>query len=483
MSLSAALGIAQSSLFTTSRQTSTVSRNITEAQNPDYHRRSAALANTGPGVQAVSIQRSANQALFRHNLTAISSYQGQQSVHAGLDRLQVSVNGIENASSPATAITNLQEALQFYAATPSNLSLAENAVEMARQAVASLNGGTQAIQDFRTQTDAEIGTAVSELRSLMAEFERNNTAIVKGTQAGRDVNNELDQRDKLLKQISQYVPISTYTRGANDMVVTTTDGAVLFETSARAITFEPTPSYGPATTGGAIRIDGVAIAPGSGGNTTAGGKLGAMLQLRDEVAVTMQAQLDEVARGLVSAFRETGGGPDAPGLFTWPGAPAMPPAGAATTGLAATIRVNPAMDSAVGGNPHLLRDGGANGAGYVANTTGGASYSDLLITYGERLNEPLAFDPAAEAGSDVGVALYSSNAISWLEALRKDAAAGNETKNALLSRTTEALSNATGVNIDEEMALLLELEQSYEASARLIKAVDEMLAALMAAVR
>ena len=50
-------------------------------------------------------------------------------------------------------------------------------------------------------------------------------------------------------------------------------------------------------------------------------------------------------------------------------------------------------------------------------------------------------------------------------------------------RTAEALSNDTGVNVDMEMSLLLDLEHSYEASARLIKAVDDMLASLFAAVR
>ncbi len=50
-------------------------------------------------------------------------------------------------------------------------------------------------------------------------------------------------------------------------------------------------------------------------------------------------------------------------------------------------------------------------------------------------------------------------------------------------RTSAALSNETGVNIDEEMALLLDLEHSYQASARLISAVDDMLSTLLAAVQ
>ena len=58
-----------------------------------------------------------------------------------------------------------------------------------------------------------------------------------------------------------------------------------------------------------------------------------------------------------------------------------------------------------------------------------------------------------------------------------------ETKSAVMLRTEQALSNFSGVNMDQEMAMLLELENSYQAASRLISVVDEMLAALMDAVR
>jgi flagellar hook-associated protein 1 len=175
--------------------------------------------------------------------------------------------------------------------------------------------------------------------------------------------------------------------------------------------------------------------------------------------------------------------PDAPGLFTWPGAPGMPPAGTLVDGLAGTISINAAIDPTAGGNPELLRDGGVNGVGYVANTSGGASFSDLLIAYGDRLDQPMAFDPAAGIGTTSSVSSYSTGSIGWFEGVRKEASGAAETKEALAVRTAEALSNATGVNVDMEMALLLDIEHSYQASARLIKAVDDMLATLMDAVR
>ena len=482
MSLTSALQIAQSALLANSRQTSVVSRNVADASNPDYSRRAAVVVSTAPGARAVEIQRAANALLFRQNLAALSSWAGQSALYDGMDRLGLAVNGVDNASSPSTAIGNLENALQLYAATPSNQTLAVSAIDAANQVARSLNDGTKAIQDFRTQADSEIATAVDDLNSLLDRFQEANRAVMSGTRAGTDVSDALDQRDSLLKKIAEYVPVSTFTRGDNDMVITTKDGITLFETVPRAVTFMPSAGYAPGQPGAAISIDNVPLAAGSGGE--AAGRIAGLVQLRDNVASTMQSQLDEIARGLVTAFAETSSSaPDAPGLFTWPGAPAIPAAGTLVNGLAGSITVNAAFDPAKGGNANLLRDGGANGAAYVANTTGGASYSGLLIAYGDRLNQPLAFSPAAGIAANASVVSYSANAIGWFEGVRQQASAASEAKEALATRTAEALSNETGVNVDEEMSTLLDLEHAYQASARILNTVSQMLDALMEAVR
>lgn len=124
--------------------------------------------------------------------------------------------------------------------------------------------------------------------------------------------------------------MSTISRANNDMVITTASGVTLFETVPRSVTFTPIQSYSASTTGNSILIDGVPLATGQGANTSADGSLAAMLQLRDNVAGTMQSQLDEIARGLIVTFAETdpsGAGllPDMAGLFTWTGGPDLPP--------------------------------------------------------------------------------------------------------------------------------------------------------------
>ena len=480
MSLSSALSIAQSSIRNAGRQTSVVSRNVLESNNPDYTRRTAVVSSMAPGARVVEIQRATSDQLFRQNLSALSQWSGQSALFSGMDRLGLSVNGVDNGSSPATAIGKLQEALQLYSTSPSNQNLAENTLDAARQVVRSLNDGTNAIQTFRAETDQEIATSVDELNSLLADFKESNDLIVSGTRAGRDVNDQLDQRDATLKKIAEYVPVSTFSRGDNDMVLMTTDGTMLFETVPRSVSFTPSSAYAAGVSGNTVYVDGVPVR----GGAAASGKIAGLTQLRDSVASTMQSQLDEIARGLVTAFAETAPAlPNAPGLFTWPGAPGMPPAGTLVDGLAGTIKLNPAIDSAQGGNPNLLRDGGANGAAYVSNPTGGASYANLLIAYGERIDATMAFDPDAGISASASLSNYSTNAIGWFEGTRKEASSAAESREALAVRTAEALSNATGVNVDMEMSLLLDLEHSYEASARLIKAIDDMLATLLDAVR
>ncbi|WFP65182.1 flagellar hook-associated protein FlgK [Mesorhizobium sp. WSM4904] len=482
MSLSTALSIAQSALLATSKQTSVVSRNVADASNPDYARRVAVVTSTAPGARSVEIQRAANDLLFRQNLSALSAWSGQSALYSGMDQLDLSVNGVDNASSPSTAIANLQQQLQLYATTPSNQTLATSVIDAAKQVVNSLNGGTTAIQDFRTQTDGQIATAVDDLNSLLSQFQDANKAVISGTRSGTDVSDALDQRDALLKKIAEYVPVSTFTRGDNDMVITTKDGTTLFETVPRSVTFTPSAGYTAGTPGNTIYIDNVPLSAGTGDSATADGKLAGMLKLRDDVAATMQAQLDEIARGLITAFAETAPSqPNATGLFTWSGAPAIPAAGTLVNGLAGSISVNAAFDPSAGGNPSLLRDGGANGAAYISNT-GGASYSDLLIAYGNRLDQPMAFDTSAGITVSSSVSDYAANAIGWFEGVRQQASTNADAKEALATRTAEALSNDTGVNVDQEMSLLLDLEHTYQASARMMKTVSDMLDSLLSAV-
>ena len=230
-------------------------------------------------------------------------------------------NDYENA--PSTLIGKLRDALQTYATQPSNLTSAQAAVAAANDVANGLNSASAATQKVRSDADAQIAADVADLNDLLSQFQTVNAAIVKGTQAGTDISDELDQRDKLLKSISNHVGIDTVQRANNDTVIYTTDGTTLFETVPRTVSFTPTLNYADGVAGNSVMIDGVPLKPGTGADSTAKGSLQALLQLRDDIAPQYQDQLDEIARGLVQTFRETDQSgsslPDMPGLFTWSG--------------------------------------------------------------------------------------------------------------------------------------------------------------------
>jgi flagellar hook-associated protein 1 FlgK len=482
MSLSSAISTAQSMLSNTAKQTSIISQNLSGAGNADYARRDAILSSVLGGSQVVTIRRAQNQALLNQLLAGTSASSGQDTLLSGLEKINASMGGNDYGNAPSTLIGKLRDALQTFAAQPSNITSAQSAVAAASDLAKGLNAASQTVQQVRSDADSEIATGVDTLNTLLARFETVNNTIIRGTQAGTDINDALDQRDKLLKSISSYVGIDTVTRANNDTVIYTKDGTTLFETVPRTVSFATTPTFSAGETGNSIYIDGVPLKAGEGADTTASGSLQGLLQLRDEVAPQYQSQLDEIARGLVRNFAESdGSGATKPGLFTWADGNVPPDNGTLVDGLAASISVNPDVDPEKGGDPNGLRDGNINGTTFLNNTNNDSGYSKLLNEYITGLDTPMDFDPSAGIATSASVLSFSSDSIGWLEQYRSNASDASENKDALTARSTQALSNATGVSIDEELSRLLDLEQSYKASAKLIATTGQMLDALLQA--
>lgn len=468
MSLSAAMKTAQSSFSNVGLQSAVTSKNIANASNPNYARRAAILATATSGATVVETQRAQNEALLKQNLLSISKSSGQDTLLAGLTQMKMMMGGEDYEIAPSTYLAKLRDNLQTFADKPSEISLAETVVSDAIDVANSLNSTSNALQKLRAEADADIDTAVTELNRLLSEFKTYNDKVRLGTAAGTDVNDALDQRDKLLTEISGIVGVTAVNRTHNDLALYTSDGTVLFETVPRIVSFQPTTTFTAAVDGNQVLIDGVPVQAGAGGNTSAQGTIAALLQIRDYVAPTFQKQLDEVARGVIEVFSEGG----VEGLFISNGLPAV-----TDPGLAAVIRVNPDVISSEGGSPTKLRDG----INAVYNTGNNASFSDLLNGYTSAFEAPMSFDPDASIETTTTLLSFSTSSVGWLEEIRRAATTAGDDKAALLGRTQEALLNVTAVSLDEELALLLDLEQSYKASAKLVAAVDEMIAALLQA--
>ncbi len=148
---------------------------------------------------------------------------------------------------------------------------------------------------MRAQVDKEISEQVLQLNQMLKKFGEANDQIITFRHR-KDASDALDRRDCAAQQIASITGIQAVTRNNNDMVLYNADGTVLFENSARAVTFIPKGTLDAATDGKPVKVDGIDMKAGTGGNTSARGRWRLLLQLRDEVAPTMQAQLDETAR-------------------------------------------------------------------------------------------------------------------------------------------------------------------------------------------
>jgi flagellar hook-associated protein 1 FlgK len=490
MSLTVALNSARSSLMTSGTQASVISRNIAGVGQDGYSRKNVLVATLpGNGVYVAGIQRAGSAGLFYNVLKASSTTAKQDAIYNGLQKIAATtIDDPQLDQSPAAQLAKLKSALQQYASAPDNTTFAQAAVNAAKGVAASLNDATKTVQSVRADADTEMANSVTTINQLLTQFQTVNTAIVKGTIAGSDVTDYLDLRDSILSKLSQEVGITVGTRANNDTVIYTDSGVTLFETNARTVTFNQTNAYTAGTTGNSVYIDGVPVTGASAVMPLHGGKLAGLSALRDDVTVTYQSQLDEIARGLIETFAESdqtaAAGLDIPGLFTYPGAPAIPPTGVISPGLAGTIFVDPSVDQSVGGNPKLLRDGGISGnPNYVYNTTGQAGFFGRLQQLADGMGANRPFDPAAMGKPNANLTDFAGSSTSWLEARRKSANDEATYSQTLLERSADAMSNVNGVNMDDEMSFMMQIERTFSASSKVITAVDQMLKDLLAAVR
>ncbi|MGA9486575.1 MAG: flagellar hook-associated protein FlgK [Methylocella sp.] len=492
MSLSNAASLAQSGLNTVTAEISVLSRNISGASNTSIYSEKTANVITGPGgaSQVASITRATNQAVFQNLLGATSANATQSALLSGINTLNETIGNLSSsssssttssASSPSALLSNFTDALQSYEASPSNSTLAGAAVAAAVTLVQGLNSATATVNQVREQADSGIATSVQTINSLLTQFQTANAQIVNGTATGADVTNAQDTRDNILTQLSQQIGISTTTGANGDMSIYTDSGVTLFQGgTVRSVTFSPTNSYTASTTGNAVYVDGVAVTGASASMPITSGTIAGLANLRDNVTVTYQAQLDGMAGALINTFAEndqTGPGPNLPGLFTTPGATSLP---TSTTGLAGQISVNASVDPSQGGNALLLRDGGISGnSNYTYNTSGNTSYTIRLTQLLGNMSATQTFSAAGGITTSASLNGYASASVSWLEGQYSNVSSQSTTQSTLLNTATTALSNATGVNLDNEMSKMLDLENSYSATAKLISTIDSMFGTLV----
>jgi flagellar hook-associated protein 1 FlgK len=491
MGLTNAMDIASTSLATNAGLQAIVSRNTSNAQSTTGYV-STKVANVVTSLSGaaiiLSVKNLTDSSLFNAMLSSTSANGSASTLSAGVTQLQQTVSDATTttdsttaATSPSTLLQALNTALQSYSSSPSAASAGAAVVTAADNLAGSLNSATQTTQDVRETADQNMVTSVATINTLLTQFQAVNTTIVQGTATGADITDALDQRSTILQSLSNEIGISTVNNPNGSMSIYTDSGVTLFETTPRTVTMQATTAYSPTTTGNAVYVDGVPVTGSSAVMPIQSGALAADADLRDTVAVTYQSQLDSIAGGLINAFAETSssGNPVA-GLFSASGSTSTISTSTVDTGLAGLIQVSAGADPTQGGAYTNILNGSINGASQ--NTSNAASYNTLILKYISNLSSTTAYPSGTALSTSSSLTSYTADSASWLDNQYQSASNNATYQSTLLSQTTQSLSNVTGVSIDQQMSQMLEYENSYQASAKLISTINSMFSSLLTAV-
>ncbi len=487
--LSSALSTALSGLLVSSSQSALLSRNVTRAGDENYSRRDVGLSVNSDGTVALgNYTRSSDKSLQARVLNSTSQSGSAQVTHDALKVLSTTIGDPQDKTSVAAGLYALQQSMRDFQNNPSSATYATGATAAARTLATRLNQAAGEVVAVRNEANAGVKASVEKINSLLSDLQPVEQAIKVGIAGTESYLDNIDSRDSILKQLSEEIGLRVVNKSDGGIALYTDSGIALFDVVPRKVEIRADTSLLPGQQGPAVFIDNVEVSGSNPVLPLQQGKLAAQLALRDEISLTYEAQLDETARSLVNLFAEKDQGaaptlPPATGIFTYSGSPTVPSATTQMPGIARTIQINALFDDRAGGNPMLLRDGGSNGAAYIYNLTGQSGFQQRLSDLADSFDAPFNFDAAAGLGSLASIKAFAVSSASKLETERAKASETFDQTQAVNQRWTDALLNKTGVNLDSEMASLLSLEKSYQASAKVLTTIDQMFATLIDIVR
>lgn len=482
MSIQGALLTAASSLDMEQMQANVIAGNIANASTPGYVTESLpqleqVSGNQSTGVMSGALQRLGNEtAEATANQTNSQQAYSQAMVSSLTNYTQVLGQPTDSTSLPEQ-MSAFNEALTNLSASPADASLQSGAVTAAQNLVGTFHGLSAAIASGREQADQTIGADVTTVNQTLDQIAQNQAALQSASANGQSTASYLDTQDKLVATLSQYVPVKVEQNGNNAITVTTDGGTTLYDGTVHALSFTPTPNIpsslqvtaDPANgyTGGlsAVTVDGQPIA------TSQSGDIAAQLQLRDVTLPAFGQQLDQLAGNTITAFQQadptvTSG---ETGIFTNAGGAVDPANPAQIPGLAANIAVNASVDPSQGGQASNI----VNGAQASGQTTATGDNTTLLA-FIQAMNTNQSYSTATGlAGS-----MTLTNAVAQIAGQQQDTlttwTANNTARTTQAQAAQTALSNATGVNVDDELQRLITVQATYAATTQVIQAATKM---------
>jgi flagellar hook-associated protein 1 FlgK len=490
MSLSLALDSALSGLITAQRQTALASRNIANAGTPGYVRKEAELEaltiqGEGRGVAVADIVRRVDR-MLQQDVRRESGLSAELQAKAeGLAAFTAVIGQPNVERSISNQIAKLAEAFQRLGESPESAVIQHSVVGAAQGVARSLNQLAGEVKQQREAADQAIFDSVGRVNQALDDLAAINRELSVAAGGNRDVTDLLDERDKLVDSLSKDLGITALTRGDGQTMVLTEGGTTLLDGSSvnhlqftTTTQIRATVSYnGGAGALSGITVNGVDIAPGSGyTGAIRSGRIAGQFALRDAILPQAQAQIDEIASTVADGFQRFDAtvAPGLTGLFTDAGAAHDRSDPVQVIGLSERITVNALVDPDQGGSLWRIRDG------IQATTPGAPGDATQVRSFLAVFDETVSFSAGAGLQTSARIGSYATEFVGFQGNQR----AAFEERATYQGTIAESLSiqraNLEGVNVDDELQQMLLFEQTYNASAKVIQAVRDMMDALLA---
>ena len=449
MALSRIFDIAQRSLGVYQKALDVTSHNIANATNPNYSRQRVNF-NTelpeinagmiwGSGVQLDSVERVRNHLTESQILNNNPKYAFNEKESYLLGQIET-VFSEPSELGLSNLINTFFNAWGELAVTPNSVPLRNNVVHSAERLGAKVDTIKESFEIVKSDIEAEFKAKVSSVNDILGQVQNLNAKIFELQTTGSTPNDMMDERDKLINELSKLTNINVSYDSKN--IATISIGGVFAVDGTNAVEFEYYENEGE-----------IQMRSEYSGNIVAftGGEMYGLKDIYSAKLPEYEAQLDQVVntiRDEVNKIHQQGYTIEEPpqtGLNFF------------TVSTDGKLRVNEKILD----DPYKIAVSadGANGNG------------DLAVEISGLVNEK-------SIGNQSILEAYTT-LVSGIGNHKQAADKMAESDRLVLEQLDLQKASYSGVSIDEEMANVINFQRSYDASAKLIRVADEMLETIL----
>ncbi|HEY8540870.1 MAG TPA: flagellar hook-associated protein FlgK [Pseudothermotoga sp.] len=297
LSLFGSLNTALLGIYTHKLAMNVVGHNIANSSTEGYSRQRPIIVTTPPltlqfsniltigtGSQVKDIQRVRDLFLDLQYRQVTNRYTYFDTTYSNLHYIEQLLTG-----SSESGITSLYDyfmsAAEEIITDPTNVAAKREFVTSAQQMVTNIKDFYLRLQQLREDINNEISQTVDKVNSLVANLAKINEQVRIATALKSTPNDLLDERDRILDELSQYANISYYETKDGQTILMLGDQVVLsgsVQTEIRALERPYAKGF-------------YELFVGNSRVTVADGKIKALLDLRDNTIVKYMSYLDEFA--------------------------------------------------------------------------------------------------------------------------------------------------------------------------------------------